>query len=76
VSYVDGRIHEVALDSYAQADDGAVWLFGEDVFRYEDGVVLDKEGTWYAGKDGPPAMIMRRTGLVNYLYAGRTGVRL
>jgi len=58
VSYVDGRIHEVALDSYAQADDGAVWFFGEDVFRYEDGVVLDKEGTWYAGKDGPPAMIM------------------
>jgi len=45
VSFVDGRIHEVALDSYAQADDGAVWFFGEDVFRYEEGVVLDKEGT-------------------------------
>jgi hypothetical protein len=25
VSYLDGRILEVALDSYAQADDGAVW---------------------------------------------------
>lgn len=75
MSYVDGRIHEVAHDSYAQADDGAVWFFGEDVFRYEDGVVLDKEGTWYAGKDGP-SVIMRRTGLVNYLYAGGTGVRL
>lgn len=58
VSYVDGRLHEIALDSYAQADDSAVWFFGEDVFRYEDGVVLDKEGTWYAGQDGPAAMIM------------------
>lgn len=52
VAYLDGRIHEVALDWYAQADDGAVWYFGEDVFNYEDGVVADTEGTWIAGKDG------------------------
>jgi hypothetical protein len=58
VSYLDGRIHEVAIDHYAQADDGAVWYFGEDVFNYEDGQVADMEGTWLAGKDGPPAMIM------------------
>ncbi len=58
VSYLDGRIHEVALDWYAQADDGAVWYLGEDVFNYRDGVVANTEGTWLAGRDGPAAMIM------------------
>lgn len=58
LAYLDGRIHEVALDWYGQADDGAVWYFGEDVFNYEDGVIADTEGTWLAGRDGPVAMIM------------------
>ncbi|MGH3103822.1 MAG: hypothetical protein ACRDN6_06985 [Gaiellaceae bacterium] len=58
VAYLDGRIEEVALDYYAQADDGSVWYFGEDVFNYEDGVVADTAGTWFAGTDGPAAMIM------------------
>jgi hypothetical protein len=58
VSYLDGRIHEVALDWYAQDDAGNVWYFGEDVFNYEDGVVADTDGTWIAGDDGPPGMIM------------------
>lgn len=54
----DGRIHEVALDWYAQADDGSVWYLGEDVFNYQDGVVADTDGTWVAGPDHPAAMIM------------------
>ncbi|WP_328871173.1 hypothetical protein OHT76_14185 [Streptomyces sp. NBC_00287] len=59
VAYADGRIHEVALDWYAQADDGSVWYLGEDVFNYDEGVVADMEGTWQAGRDkAPPAMIM------------------
>jgi hypothetical protein len=58
VSYLDGHIHEVALDWYAQDDAGNVWYFGEDVFNYEDGVVADTDGTWIAGEDGPPGMIM------------------
>jgi hypothetical protein len=58
VSYLDGRIHEVALDWYAQDDAGNVWYFGEDVFNYEEGVVADTDGTWIAGEDGPPGMIM------------------
>jgi len=58
VAFLDGRIHEVALDRYAQADDGSVWYFGEDVFNYENGVIADIDGTWLAGKDGPAAMIM------------------
>ncbi|TXS53283.1 hypothetical protein EAO75_03485 [Streptomyces sp. uw30] len=59
VAFAGGRIHEVALDWYAQADDGSVWYLGEDVFNYEDGVVADTEGTWQAGRDkAPAAMIM------------------
>jgi hypothetical protein len=58
VAYLDGRIEEVALDYYAQADDGSVWYFGEDVFNYKDGYIADTDGTWLAGKEGPPAMIM------------------
>lgn len=54
----DGRIQEVALDWYAQADDGSVWYLGEDVFNYEDGEVVDTDGTWVAGPDAPAAMIM------------------
>jgi len=58
VAFLDGRIEEVALDYYAQADDGSVWYFGEDVFNYKDGFIADTDGTWIAGKEGPPAMIM------------------
>lgn len=58
VAYLDRRIHEVALDWYAQADDGSVWYLGEDVFNYEDGEIADTEGTWLACRDGPAAMIM------------------
>jgi hypothetical protein len=58
VAYLDGRIEEVALDHYAQAEDGSVWYFGEDVFNYGDGFIADTAGTWFAGIDGPAAMIM------------------
>jgi hypothetical protein len=58
VAYLDGRLHEVAYDHYAQADDGSVWYFGEDVFNFSDGAIVDTHGTWFAGKDGPAAMIM------------------
>ena len=57
-AYLDGRIEEVAYDYYAQADDGSVWYFGEDVFDFRDGAIVVTEGTWLAGRDGPAAMIM------------------
>lgn len=57
-AYSNGRIEEVAIDRYAQSDDGAVWYLGEDVFDYREGAVAITEGTWLAGRDGPPAMIM------------------
>jgi hypothetical protein len=59
VAYGGGRIVEVALDFYAQADDGSVWYLGEEVDNYgEDGQIADHEGTWLAGTDGPAGMIM------------------
>jgi hypothetical protein len=57
-AYLGGRLEEVAIDRYAQADDGSVWYFGEDVFDYRNGAVALTEGTWLAGRDGPAAMIM------------------
>jgi hypothetical protein len=57
-AYLGGRIEEVAYDYYAQADDGSVWYFGEDVFDFRDGAIVVTEGTWLAGRDGPAAMIM------------------
>lgn len=58
VAFLDGRIEEVAYDLYAQADDGSVWYFGENVFNFANGVIADTHGTWIAGVDGPAAMIM------------------
>jgi len=54
VAYLDGRIQEVALDFYAQADDGSVWYFGEDVFNYRRGVVGDTSGTCSPARRAPP----------------------
>jgi hypothetical protein len=58
VAYLNGRIFEVAVDLYAEADDGSVWYFGEDAFTYKKGRVVDTEDTWLAGVTGPPAMIL------------------
>jgi hypothetical protein len=58
VAHLDRRIVEYALDWYAQADDGSVWYFGEDVFEYENGEVSSMDGTWLVERDGPLAMIM------------------
>ena len=49
VAFLGGLIHEVAYDLYAQADDGSVWYFGEDVFNFADGAIVDTHGTWIAG---------------------------
>ncbi len=68
VAFLDGRLKEVALDWYGQADDGSVWYFGEDVFNYEDGALADRDGTWLAGKDGPVAMIMPASPQVGDVY--------
>jgi hypothetical protein len=68
MAYLDGRLEEVALDRYAQADDGSVWYLGEDVFDYRNGTIALTEGTWLAGRDGPGAMIMPANPKVGDVY--------
>ena len=50
--FEDGELVEVALDYFAQHRDGTVYYFGEDVDNYEDGVVVNHDGSWLAGEDG------------------------
>lgn len=71
-AYLGRRIIEIAIDRYAQADDGSVWYFGEDVYEYEDGAVTLTEGTWLAGRDGAPAMIMPAQPRVGDVYRPET----
>ncbi|MFY9263850.1 MAG: hypothetical protein WAO61_00240 [Solirubrobacterales bacterium] len=67
-AYLGGRLEEVAIDRYAQADDGSVWYLGEDVFDYRRGTVAVTEGTWLAGREGPAAMIMPAKPKVGDIY--------
>ena len=50
-SYEGGLLREVALDHYAQADDGTVYYLGEDVDYYERGRVVSHEGAFRYGRD-------------------------
>ena len=68
LAFLDGRIEEVAYDHYAQADDGSVWYFGEDVFNFAEGAIANTEGSWLAGRDGPAAMIMPSNPRVGDVY--------
>jgi hypothetical protein len=58
VAYVGHDINQVALDYYAQADDGSVWYFGEDASNFHHGSIQQTHETWLEGRDGPPTMIM------------------
>jgi hypothetical protein len=49
---------EIAVDWFAQDDNGNVWYFGENVWNYEEGRIANTGGTWIAGGDGPPGLIM------------------
>lgn len=56
---VDGQAIEDTHDWYAQDKDGNVWYMGEDVSNYENGKLVDKEGSFEAGVDGAlPGIIM------------------
>ncbi len=68
VAYADRRIIETAIDWYAQDDNGAVWYFGEDVFNYDEGKIVDTHGTWLACRDAPVAMIMPADPQVGNVY--------
>jgi hypothetical protein len=56
----DGSIAELTHDWYAADQRGRVWYFGEATATYRrDGSLIDREGSWQAGRDGAVAgMIM------------------
>lgn len=55
----DGAIYEIARNFYVEAADGTVCYFGEDVEFYENGVLVNRDGSWRAGVgDAKPGIIM------------------
>lgn len=59
VVYVDTEIVEATYDWFAQDRDGNVWYLGEAVDNYEDGKLMNHEGSWEWGVDGAlPGVIM------------------
>ena len=59
IGFEDGEIIEVARDFYAVLPDSTVCYFGENVDNYEDGMVVDNDGSWRAGENGnKPGIIM------------------
>jgi Ca2+-binding RTX toxin-like protein len=58
-AFVDGVLVEKTYDYFAQDKYGNVWYFGESVKNYEDGMLVNKDGSWLAGVDGAePGIIM------------------
>jgi hypothetical protein len=53
----DGELVEVSRNFFAQAPDGTVCYFGEDVDIYEDGEIVGHESAWRAGEGGAAAGI-------------------
>ncbi len=57
--FEDGEVVEISRNFYAQAPDGTVCYFGEDVDDFEDGVIVGHGGEWRAGENGNlPGIIM------------------
>lgn len=56
----DGKLKEVARNYFALCEQtGDVYYFGEDVDFYENGKIINHDGTWHAGENGnKPGLIM------------------
>jgi hypothetical protein len=57
-AYEDGELVEVALDYFAQDRAGNVWYFGEHVDNYQDGVIVNNAGQWFAGEGSNKAGVL------------------
>jgi hypothetical protein len=67
--YEDGELVEVSRNFVAQAADGTVCYFGEDVDDYEDGEIVSHEGAWRAGENGYlPGILMPGSPQVGDVY--------
>ncbi|MCB1716558.1 MAG: hypothetical protein KDK04_22510 [Candidatus Competibacteraceae bacterium] len=70
IEYIDGELYEVANNYYARCrETNSVYYFGEDVDFYEDGEIVNHDGSWLAGEGGAqPGLIMPGTFLVGARY--------
>ena len=53
-----GQMKEDTYDWYAQDKQGAVWYFGEDTKEFKEGGAVDTKGSWQAGINGMPGIMM------------------
>lgn len=53
-----GELIEDTDDYYAQDLDGNVWYLGEIALNYEEGDLVDIDGSWQAGRDGAQAGVI------------------
>ena len=55
---LDGVLLEETFDWYAQDKQGAVWYFGEATKEFKSGGRVSTAGSWEAGVNGQPGIIM------------------
>lgn len=66
---VDDEPIEDTEDYYVQHANGDVWYFGEIAKNFEDGELVDLEGSWTAGVDhAKPGIIMKAAPMVGDVY--------
>jgi hypothetical protein len=66
---LDGLLHEDTRDWYGQDIYGNVWYFGELVLNYEEGELVNIDGSWISGVDGgKPGIIMETAPQVEDVY--------
>lgn len=74
IDSIERSLVEVTYEYYAQADDGSVYLLGEEISNYEEGKQVDHEGSWLAGQEGAmPILIMPAKPAVGVFYTAEAG---
>jgi hypothetical protein len=69
VAEEDGEVTEDTDDWYTQDLAGNVWYFGEISKNFEDGELVDIEGSWLAGVEGAkPGILMKSAPQVGDVY--------
>jgi hypothetical protein len=68
--WIDGELAEIAYNYVAVCEPrNDVFYFGEEVFNYEDGEVVNMDGSWLAGQGGAtPGILMPGTFLLGSRY--------
>jgi hypothetical protein len=56
--FLNDELIEDTFDWYAQDEDGNVWYFGEDTKEYLPGGEVSTHGSWEAGINGDPGIVM------------------